>query len=92
MKVTVFILASFFSLLFSGYSYPSESHWNYGSGMASESHWNYGSGQGSESHWQYGSERTFNNSPFIGLCLGLLSDGETTPDFCSIYPNLREML
>ena len=70
----------------------SESHWNYGSGKASESNWNYGSGQGSESHWNYGSGRTFNDSPFIDLCLGLLSDGENPPDFCSIYPNLVEML
>lgn len=48
--------------------------------------------EGSKSHWKYGSGRTFNNSPFIDLCLGLISDGEDLPKFCSIYPNLSEML
>ena len=70
----------------------SKSQWNYGSGTGSKSQWKYGSGQGSKSHWKYGSGRTFNNSPFIDLCLGLISDGEDSPKFCSIYPNLSEML
>ena len=105
-----------FLILFASYSYASESHWKYGSGLGSKSHWKYGSGlgsksqwnygsgtgsksqwkygsgQGSKSHWKYGSGRTFNNSPFIDLCLGLISDGEDSPKFCSIYPNLSEML
>ena len=75
-----------------GSGFGSKSQWNYGSGTGSKSQWKYGSGQGSKSHWKYGSGRTFNNSPFIDLCLGLISDGEDSPKFCSIYPNLSEML
>jgi hypothetical protein len=75
-----------------GSGFGNKYHWDYGSGIASKSGWDYGSGQGTKSHWDYGSGRTFNNSPFIDLCLGLISDGENTPDFCSIYPNLYEML
>ena len=70
----------------------SKSHWNYGSGSGSKSHWNYGSGQGSKSHWNYGSGITFNASPLLDSCLGLMSSKSESPKSCIIYPNLIGML
>ena len=89
MKKIIVIL---FSLLISLNTFASKSHWNYGSGSGSKSHWNYGSGQGSKSHWNYGSGITFNASPLLDSCLGLMSSKSESPKSCIIYPNLIGML
>ena len=70
----------------------SKMQWEFGIGAGSKTQWEFGIGAGSKTHWEFGSGRTFNNSPFIDLCLGILSDGGSPPYFCMVYPNLLEML